>query len=102
MLEQGMPEVAGELLRLSKAQKMPWDGTLRRNEYQVDFPDLSLAISYDELRGYQLDLIGETGLVIDSIQAPQMGSDLGEIYKLAAAYVSEAGVAKALGYLKSA
>ena len=111
-----MYELARELLRLSQDNRLAWEQTLRANQFQVDFPDVSLAISYfPSLGSYQLDLINETGSTIESLDwnpvlspAQTQGETEGpektlkEIYEFAEAYVQDVVAQRALQYLKQA
>lgn len=109
MAIKGMHEVAGELLHRSKAQKVDWKQTYRDEEFRVDFPDVSLSISFEpQGERYQLDLVNDTGAVIDTVLTvsgetePELAPVLQEIYELAAAYVRDAALERALHYLKRA
>ncbi len=116
MPEQGINEVASELLRRSRDGKIPWKQTRRDNEYRVSFPDVSLAIlRQTDLDLYRLDLINETGSVIESLEWTPFYSPTGntvelesrretlkEIYDLAEAHVHEEVAQRALQYLKQA
>lgn len=104
-----MHEVAGELLRLSKAQKLQWEQTIPFNQFLVNFPDVSLSISFEpQGECYQLDLVNDTGAVIDTVLTvsgetePELAPILQEIYELAAAYVRDAALERARHYLKRA
>ena len=113
---QGINNVASELLRRSRDGKITWKQTINDHEYRVSFPDVSLAISgQPALDMYRLDLINETGAIIESLEwspfyspaAKQEDSDfrketLTEIYGLAEAYVQEDVAKRALKYLKQA
>ena len=113
MPEQGINEVASELLRRSRDGKIPWKQTRRDNEYRVSFPDVSLSI-FCGSGLYRLDLINETGSTIGSLEYsplmfPQTGNQedlesrketLKEIYDLAEAHVQEEVAQRALQYLK--
>ncbi len=111
MPEEGLNEVANELLRLSRDRKLSWKQTRRENEYRVSFPDMSFSISNERARGYfQLNMIDESGNVIESLrrQAPIPSSDeveevpdLVEIYSLASSYIKEINIQRALDYLKT-
>jgi hypothetical protein len=109
MAKSGMHEVASELLRLSKANKLSWEQYIRDNEYKVHFPDVTFQISCDEYRRvFQLELIGDTGQVNGTLEwQPEdvnAGQDPGlrEIFDLAEAYVRDGTINKALQYLKQA
>ena len=104
-----MHEVAGELLRRAKVQKVDWKQTYRDEEFRVDFPDVSLSISFEpQGECYQLDLVNDTGAVIDTVLTvsgetePELAPVLQEIYELASAYVRDAALERALHYLKRA
>ena len=116
MPEQGINEVASELLRRSRDGKIPWKQTRRDNEYRVSFPDVSLAI-FRASGHYRLNLINETGSAIESLEyrpamlLSQTGNrdeletrkeTLKEIYDLAEAHVHEEVAQRALQYLKQA
>ncbi len=107
MSQPGMYELGSKVLRLSKAGKLAWGQNLRYNEYRVDFPDVSLEISHAERANtYQLDLVGETGGVTDSLMVtlgetdPKQDPGLREIYELAAAYVRDGTLKRAFQYLE--
>ena len=123
MTSARMVEVANELLRLSKSQKLPWEESMGKKQYRVIFPDLGFRINGDDISGYHLFLIGETGQVIDSLHSSESDIDtmlsgkssspseelslqhrlLREIYQLAKIYVrdeKDAGISKALEFLK--
>ena len=118
MAESRMNEVARELLRLSKANKLAWEqATIKENEYRVFFPEMGMSISNDEgVTGYyRLALINDTGRVVNCLEVNRAGTvrephgstreiydTLQEIYELAKSYVQDAGTAKALQYLKGA
>lgn len=109
MSKNGMYEVAKEALRLAKARKLTWEQTFRDEEFRVDFPDVSLSISFDQGLGtYQLGLINDTGAVIETLITvvgetdPKQDPGLPEIYELAVAYVREVGINRALQYLRQA
>lgn len=115
-----MDEVVNEILRLSRAGKLKWEKSIRKNEYRVAFPDMSFIIKQTESGGYQLDLIGDTGQVISSLDsnpddvlaerlgdlAPKAGDfssqhkELEAIYLTAESYVREVGITKALEVLR--
>ncbi len=112
-----MYELAAELLRLSQDNKLTWEQTLRANQFQVDFPDVSLAISRsDEDPGnYSLELINETGTTIDTLlwsptnytfrkstNPDLQDAALEKIYELAEGYVQGIVADRALQYLKQA
>jgi hypothetical protein len=119
-----MNEVAQELLRRSRDRKVPWEEKISRlalghNRYQVIFPEGALILTRGEteptehIEGvgeartafeYELALLGETGRVIDSLNAkPEepMNRTLEEIFELAQGYVRDKGINKALDFLKS-
>ncbi|MCY4364962.1 MAG: hypothetical protein OXE17_01850 [Chloroflexi bacterium] len=113
---QGLNEVASELLRRSRDGKIPWKQTRRDSEYRVSFPDVSLAI-FCASGHYRLDLINETGSVIESLEYSPLSiftqtgkrdelesrsKTLKEIYDLAEAHVQEEVAQRALQYLKQA
>ena len=123
MTSARMVEVADELLRLSKSKKLPWEESVGKNQYRVIFPDSGLRINGDDITGYHLFLVGDTGQVIDSLhsseddigillsgQSSALGEELSlqhrllrEIYQLAETYVrdeKDAGIAKVLEFLK--
>ena len=122
MAEPRMTEVVNELLRLSATGKLAWEKSIRKSEYRVVFPDLSFNISMEDNGGYRLNLIGDTGQVIDSfggryadILIEQQGYEdedtgpigedhilLGKIYRMAESYVKNVGIAKALEVLRQA
>lgn len=105
MPAKGMNEIAAELLRLSREGKLTWEQTVRDDRYRIDFPDVSLAIAkVDAFECYQLDLVNETGAIIDTLATPFESPriELKEIYELAETYVREAGISRALDYLKRA
>lgn len=105
MPAKGMNEIAEELLRLSREGKLKWEQTVRDDRYRIDFPDVSLAIAkVDVFECYQLDLVNETGAIIDTLATPfeSPSFELKEIYELAETYVREAGINRALDYLKRA
>ena len=122
MAEPRMTEVVNELLRLSATGKLAWEKSIRKSEYRVVFPDLSFNISMEDNGGYRLNLIGDTGQVIDSfggryadILIEQQGYEdedtgpigedhilLGKIYWMAESYVKNVGIAKALEVLRQA
>ena len=122
MAESRMDEVASELLRLSRDGKLQWEKSIRKNEYRVVFPDMSFSIRQLDWGSYQLNLIGETGQPIDSLDseidgvlADQFGESdpdpkednaqheqLKTIYQSAENYVRDVGIAKALELLKQA
>ena len=118
MAESRMNEIARELLRLSKANKLAWEqATIKENEYRVFFPDIGMSISnyYGGADYYRLALINDTGRVINHLEMSladlesephesvgEIYDTLQEIYELAKSYVQDAGAAKALQYLKGA
>ncbi len=109
MSKTGMYEVGKEALRRARAKKLDWKQTFQDEVFRVDFPDVSLSISFDQgLEAYQLGLINDTGAVIESLVTvagetdPQQDPGLREIYELAEAYVREVGINRALQYLKRA
>ena len=118
MAESRMIEVVSELLRLSKANKLAWEKSIRENEYRVVFPDVVFSVSKDVSRGNcQLNLIDDSGQVIDSLQIelPRIldqikrerepddpKNDVETIFDLAESYVKDAGINKALMVLKQA
>lgn len=112
-----MYELAGELLRLSQDNKLAWEQTLRADQFQVDFPDVSLAISrLGEMPvSYSLELINETGTTIDTLlwspsnyslrkmtNPDLQDAALEKIYELAESYVQGIVADRALQYLKQA
>lgn len=112
-----MYELAAELLRLSQDNKLTWEQTLRANQFQVDFPDVSLAISRsnDTYDNYSLELINETGTTIDTLlwsptdynvekltNPDLQDAALEKIYELAESYVQGIVADRALQYLKQA
>ena len=109
MSKTGMYEVGKEALRRARAKKLDWKQTFRDEEYRVDFPDVSLSIFFDPGLGtYQLGLVNDTGAVVETLVTvvgetdPQQDPGLPEIHELAAAYVREVGINRALQYLKQA
>lgn len=108
MSQPGMYELGVKVLRLSRAKKLAWGQNLRYNEYRVDFPDVSLEISHygPPADSYQLDLVGETGGVTDSLLVtagetdPKQDPGLREIYELAADYVRNGTLSRAFRYLE--
>jgi len=109
MAEPRMGQVARELLRLTKAGKVKWERTVGKNEYQVIFPDLSLTIACDaDQERFRLNLVGETGWHQETLEwisgESNLEQDPGlpEIYELAAAYVRDGTLDRALQYLKQA
>ena len=110
MSQPGMYELGSKVLRLSQARKLAWEQSLQDNEYRVDFPDVSLEISYfgPPVDSYQLDLVGETGGVTDSLRVtlgetdPKQDPGLREIYELAADYVRNGALKRAFQYLERA
>ena len=116
MAESRMIEVVSELLRLSKTNKLAWEKSIRENEYRVVFPDVVFSVSKDVGRGNcQLNLIDDSGQVIDSLQIELPSvldrlkgepadprNDVETIFDLAESYVKDAGINKALQYLKQA
>lgn len=119
MAESRMIEVVSELLRLSKANKLAWEKSIRENEYRVVFPDVVFSVSKDigdtARRNCQLNLIDDSGQVIDSLQIELPSvldqikgepddpkNDVETIFDLAESYVKDAGINKALMVLKQA
>lgn len=114
MAESRMTEVASELLRLSKVNRLKWEKSIRKNEYRVVFPDVAFSIAKDHDMGYcQLNLIDDSGQVIESIrielpnildlldeESEHSPSDIETIYDLAEVYVKDAGITKALEVLR--
>lgn len=108
MSQPGMYELGSKVLRLSQARKLAWGQNLRYNEYRVDFPDVSLEISHfgPPVDAYQLNLVGETGGVTDSLVVtlgetdPKQDPGLREIYELAEAYVRDGTLKRAFQYLE--
>ena len=117
MASARMYELASELLRLSQDSKISWEQTLRANQFQVDFPDVSLAISRlgEAPVSYSLELINETGMTIDTLlwspssytlrkttNPDLQDAALEKIYELAESYVQGIVADRALQYLKKA
>ena len=115
MASTRMYELAAELMRLSQDNKLTWEQTLYANRFQVDFPDVSLAISRsDEIpSSYSLELISETGTTIDTLlwspssytlrktTNPDLrDAALEKVYELAESYVQDIVADRALQYLK--
>ena len=107
MPESRMNEVAQELLSQSSGHKVGWEETSRRGSYRVVFPDVVLIISrtYPTLEESELslELMGETGRVVDSLDTQpedDMYAVLIQIFDLAGQHVRELGINKALDYLK--
>ena len=107
MPESRMNEVAQELLSQSSGHKVSWEETSRRGSYRVVYPDVVLIISrtYPTLEDSELslELMGETGRVVDSLDTQpedDMYAVLGQIFDLAEQHVREIGINKALDYLK--
>ena len=116
MAESRMIEVVSELLRLSKANRLAWEKSIRENEYRVVFPDVVFSVSKDVDWGYcQLKLTDDSGQVINSLhielpsnldqikgEPDDPKNDLETIFDLAESYVKDAGINKALMVLKQA
>tara|TARA_B100000315_G_C14397544_1_gene504896 strand:- start:149 stop:481 length:333 start_codon:yes stop_codon:yes gene_type:complete len=108
MPESRMNEVAQELSSQSKDGKVSWEDAGRRASYRVFFPDVVLVISrmqpsLEEGSDLQLELMSDTGSVIDSLDTtPEetMHLVLSEIFDLAEQHVRDIGINKALDYLK--
>ena len=107
MPESRMNGVAQELLSQSSGHKVGWEETSRRGSYRVVFPDVVLIISrtYPTLEESELslELMGETGRVVDSLDTQpedDMYAVLIQIFDLAGQHVRELGINKALDYLK--
>jgi hypothetical protein len=114
MAEPRIYELAKELLQRSRDRKVPWQEgqravTSSRDYYRVVFPEGALRVS--GLRGttgenaeYKLELISDTGRIIDSL-APQtqelMYETLSEIFDLAHTFILDRGINRALDFLKS-
>jgi len=115
MAESRMLELAQELAAQSRAGKVVWGETGRKEVYRVYFPDVVLTISMSEspsedphvddwVTTYRLDLGSESGRVIDSLSVEPNDERyelLGEIFELAERHVRDTGINKALDYLKS-
>ena len=124
MAESRMSEVASELLRLSKANKLSWQKSIRDKGYRVILPDVAFRIHCDgnfDSR-FRLELIDYSGEVVASLEssddeAPtdrigdlaaqpgevsQQHQQLKEIFQLAENYVRDEGITKALQNLKQA
>ena len=104
MPQSRMPEIADQLIHLTTGKMLKWDKTIRTNEYQVSFPDLTFKIQQDENGGYHLNLIGETGQPVDTMSStPEKTTtsdqQLAEIYQLAETEVRETTTDRALDYL---
>ena len=108
MPESRLNEVAQQLLDQSIDHKVAWEEAGRTDSYRVFFPDIVLAISRiqpslgrdSDLR---LELMSDAGRVIDSLETTpegEMHSILGQIFDLAEQHVLDAGINKALDYLK--
>lgn len=119
-----MTEVASELLRLAKDDKLTWQKYILGNGYRVILPDVAFRIHCDDsfVRRYRLDLIDDSGevvaflessdndvlteqvgeLAVRPAQAGQQHQQLKEIFELAEGYVRDAGITKALQNLKQA
>ena len=124
MTDSRMTEVASELLRLAKADKLTWQKYILGNGYRVILPDVVFRIHCDDkiVHRYRLDLIDDSGEVVASLesssddalaeeigelavrpaQAGQQHQQLKEIFELAESYVRDAGITKALQNLKQA
>ena len=107
MPESRMNEVANELFSQSSGHKVGWEETGRRDSYRVVFPDVVLILSRSyptvEDSDFSLELIGETGRVVDSLDTQDeddMYAVLSQIFDLAQQHVREIGINKALDYLK--
>lgn len=108
MPESKMHELAQKLLGQSKDEKVDWEDIGRRGSYRVIFPDVALTITrvwedLEEASDLRLELMNETGSVIDSIETePEdaMHSLLSQIFDLAQQHVQRIGINKALEYLK--
>jgi hypothetical protein len=108
MPESRINEVARELLGQSKEDKVDWESTGIRGSYRVIFPDVALTIyrvylDYEETSDLLLELMNETGRVIDPLEAApehSMHCVLAQIFDLAERHVRDAGIDKALEYLK--
>ncbi len=123
MTESRMTEVATELQRLSREGKLAWENDTRPNIFRVILPDAMFKIGRVRLDHYRLELVGESGYVVDFLESvaqdsPEeqiLGSVIGEdspfsdqhlllrdIHDLAEGYVKETAVNKALQNLKQA
>lgn len=110
MSDTRMHELGRELLRRSKSKKLQWKQTVRdEHRYRLNFPDVSVEVARDAFNGhdwrYQLVLISETGVKVDSLSWRPSDSttkdlNLQEIFDLAEAYVREGTIDRALQYLK--
>ena len=107
MPESRMNEVAQALLSQSKDHEVSWEETTRRGSYRVVFPDVVLIVSrtYPTLEDsdLSLELMGETGRVVDSLHTKpedDMHPVLSQIFNLAEQDIRDYGINKALGYLK--
>ena len=117
MAESRMTELANELLTRTKEDKVAWQGTGRKEEYRVYFPDVVLTISKEQeiaeigeerdefgfVTTYKVDLGSESGRVIDSLRVQPNAEQyelLSEIFENAEAHVRNSGINKALDYLK--
>ncbi|MDA0264175.1 MAG: hypothetical protein O3A93_10315 [Chloroflexi bacterium] len=109
MPESKLDEVANKLLGQSKENKVNWEDTGKRGTYRVFFPDVALAITkvYPSSEDSELclELMNESGSVIDYLEtAPgdRYHSLLSQIFDFAQQHVRDAGINKALEYLKEA
>ena len=110
MPESKMHELAQNLLGQSKEDKIDWESTGAHASYRVIFPDVVLTISrvyldIGETSDLRLELMNETGRVINLLEtAPEdyMHSLFEQIFDLAERHVRDAGIDKALEYLKRA
>ena len=112
MQDTRMYELANELLRRSKSKKLQWKQTVRDDaKYRLNFPDVTIEISRDAFNGndwrYQLTLINETGVIVDTISwrpsdTATKDPGLQDVFELAEAYSRDGTIDRAIQYLKYA
>ena len=119
MAASRMDEVAQELLRRSRENKVNWEESGKRDSYRVFFPDVALVIARERTTIsdgldnrvisdgtiFQLDLMSEAGKIVHSLLPKSEEPPyqlLKEIFGLAESYVRDSSVDRALEYLKRA
>lgn len=100
-----MQLLAEELLTRSKAGDIGWHRSSHESAYLLHFPDLFLIIRQRNDGDYELEVGDESRGGVEALVAKEgdnLHSRLAEIYSSADTSVREAGVNKALEYIRGA